>query len=642
MERRLAAILAADVVGYSRLMEQNEADTFERLRMHRKELFEPEIEKHHGRIFKLMGDGLLAEFGSVVDAVGCAVIVQHSMAERNTGVSEDRRIDVRIGINLGDVIVEGEDRHGEGVNIAARLQQLAEPGGIAVSRTVADDVRHKLALRLESLGKFQVKNIAEPVAVYRVLVDSTVARPLVLRWLKRARRQRGLIAALAILLLIAAGGTAALFWSWPEPPRSKPAIAVLPLDNINGDEVTARLADGLTEDIITDLARFRDLDVIARNSTAVYKGKPVDTRQVGRELNVAYVLEGSIQRQHNQIRITAQLIDATTDTHLWANSWDRPVEDAFAVQTEVAENVAGALGSVNGMNSISAEEIRKAKRRPPASLTAYEYYLLAVEGKGLFTKKAMFDAVDYATKAIALDPNFARAYAVRARALYNTTHYGADFETTMHAMEADARRAIELDPNEPEAHAALAWYLVNIGRLSESENEIRAALQTNPNNVSILILAAAILAANGHPEEGVELADKVLRIDPSATAGSLNTIKDAYFFSRRFNDTVSVITRIPEDSRSRGSRLFLTFSYALLDRKDEAERARAELLSKYPSISAELMLNQDWTFARPQDEKLFLDGFRASGVPLCASNAELAKVAKPKRIPECVNRMPSN
>ncbi|HTO65362.1 MAG TPA: adenylate/guanylate cyclase domain-containing protein, partial [Bradyrhizobium sp.] len=495
-------------------MEQDESGTFERLRAHRKELFEPEIERHQGRIFKLMGDGLLAEFGSVVDAVECAIVLQRSMTKRNAQYSGDRRIDVRIGINLGDVIVEGEDRHGEGVNIAARLQQLAEPGGIAVSRTVADDVRHKLSLHLESVGNFQVKNIAEPVAVYRVLVDSTVARPLVFRWLKRARRQRGLTAVVAILLLIAGSGTAALFWSWPEPPRGKPAIAVLPLDNISGDEVTARLADGLTEDIITDLARFRDLDVIARNSTAVYKGKPADVRQVSRDLNVAYVLEGSVQRQRNQIRITAQLIDATTDTHLWSDSWDRPTDDAFAVQAEVAEKVAGTLGSVNGLNSISAEEIRKAKRRPPASLTAYEYYLLAVEGKGLFTKESMFAAVDYATKAIALDPNFARAYAVRARALYNTTHYGADFETTMHAMEADVRRAVELDPNEPEAHAALAWYLVNTGRLSESENEIRVALQANPNNVSILILAAAILAGNGHPEEGVELANKVLRIDP--------------------------------------------------------------------------------------------------------------------------------
>jgi TolB-like protein/class 3 adenylate cyclase len=635
-QRRLAAILAADVVGYGRLMEQDEAGTFDRLRALRTELFEPEIQKHNGRIFKLIGDGLLAEFGSVVDAVECTVVLQCGMAERNAGLAAGQRIDVRMGLNLGDVIVEGEDRHGDGVNIAARLQQLAEPGGIAISRNVYNQVKNKVGFRFEALGEHQVKNIAERVTVYRVLVDGAAARPRVLLWAANLLRQRRAAIGISILLLV---GIAALAW-YPKPnespPTGKPAIAVLPLEDIGGDEATGRLADGLTEDIITDLARFPDLDVIARNSTAVYKGKPVDVRQVGKDLKVGYVLEGSLQRQADQIRITAQLIDSSTGANLWSERWERPAVDMFAVQTEVAERVAGTLGSVNGVQSINAAEIRKIKGRPPTNLTAYEFYLLAVEAKGAFTKEAIFAGFDYATKAIALDPNFARAYAVRARLGYNRIHYGVDYDTAMRAMEADAKRAVDLDPNDPEAQAAMAWYLNNAGRLAESETEILAALQANPANVNVLIMAAATLAWSGKPEKAAELADKVLRIDPRASSGNLNTIKDAYFFSRRFDDLIAVVSRLPENARSRGSRLFLTFSYAFLAKHDELERARTQLLTEYPSMSAELLLNTGWFFARPQEKNLFLDGFRAASVPLCASDGDLATITKPTRLPECV------
>jgi TolB-like protein/class 3 adenylate cyclase/Tfp pilus assembly protein PilF len=640
MERKLAAILAADVVGYSRLMEQDEATTFERLRGHRRELFQPEIARYNGRIFKLMGDGLMAEFGSVVDAVECAVALQRGMAERNAGAPEGQRIDVRIGVNLGDVIIEDQDRHGDGINIAARLQALAEPGGICVSRTVYNHVKSKLAPAFEPMGEHRVKNLAEPLAVYRIRTDATPAGPAGLIGPASTTPQRSRVYFVATALLLAA---AAVLWHvWPSalPPRDRAAVAVLPLESMGADPMTVRLADGLTEDIITDLARFQDLDVIARNSVLPYRGKPVDIRQVARELNVAYVLEGSIQRRGDQIRVTAQLIDAGTTAQLWSERWDRPIADSFAVQTELAEQVAGRLGSVNGTDAITAAEIRKAKRRAPASLTAYDYYRVAVEAKGRFTRESIFSGIDLATKAIALDPDFGRAYAVRARLRYNTTHYGADFETAMQAMEADARRAVDLDPNDPEARGALAWYLTIRGRFAESEAELRAALQANPANVSVLIFAAAGLAADGHPEEGAALADKVLRLDPRASSGTLNTIKDAYFFSRRFNDAVAVISRIPEKARSRGSRLLLTLSYALLGLREEAARARSELQAVYPSISAELLLNQDWAFARPQEEKLFVDGFRVARVNLCASDADLAKVPHPKRLPDCLTQVP--
>ena len=298
MERRLAAILAADVVGYSRLMEQDEAGTFTRLRAHRKELFEPEIEKHNGRIFKLMGDGLLAEFGSVVDAVECAVVLQKGMAERNADVPADQRILERIGVNLGDVIVEGEDRHGDGVNVATRLQQVAEPGGICVSRTVAETVKHKLSLQFELLGEHRVKNIAEPVSMYRVVLDGKAIRPRPLRWPIPRLGRWSFAAATAFALPIIAGGLA---WNgyWSEPACAlapeKPSIAVLPFDYVGEDPKRSRIADGLSEDVIGNLSRLDDLFVIAGNSTRIYKGGGIDVAEVGCDLGVTYVLQGSLQ-----------------------------------------------------------------------------------------------------------------------------------------------------------------------------------------------------------------------------------------------------------------------------------------------------------------------------------------------------------
>src|SRR5262245_16977734 len=289
MERRLAAILAADVVGYSRLMAESEADTFERLRAHRKELFEPEIAKHRGRIFKLMGDGLLAEFGSVVDAVECASVLQRSMAERNASLVEHQRIDVRIGINLGDVIIDGADRYGDGVNIAARLQALASPGGVCVSRTVYDHVRQKLALTFQHLGDHQVKNIAQPIAVYTLRFDEVPTAPVREPTPVRAHRWKWPLAALAVITAAAALWA---FWSYHAQPAlllpDRPSIAVLPFDSLGDDQNGQRLADGLTEDVTTSLSRSRDLFVISRNSTEIYKGKAVDVRDVGNDLGVEY------------------------------------------------------------------------------------------------------------------------------------------------------------------------------------------------------------------------------------------------------------------------------------------------------------------------------------------------------------------
>jgi TolB-like protein/class 3 adenylate cyclase len=354
-ERRLAAILAADVVGYSRLMGEDEAGTHARLRACRKELVEPLVTEYHGRVVKLTGDGALVEFGSAVDAIECAVAIQRGMAEHEAGEPDDRRLRFRIGINIGDVILEEGDIYGDGVNVAVRLEGLAEPGGICLARSVYNQVKGKLPVALEPMGKHHVKNIAEPVETYRVALDGvSVPRPAAASRQASRRLLMPVVGAAAALVVL---GGVWHFWPDAPPAEGRPGIAVLPFNNFGGDEATGRLADGITEDIITDLARFPDLDVIARNSIEVYKGKPVDVRRVGKELNVGYVLEGSIQRQGENIRVTGQLIDARSGAHVWSDRWDRPAEDVFAAQTEVAESVAAALGGDLTRGEITRAEI---------------------------------------------------------------------------------------------------------------------------------------------------------------------------------------------------------------------------------------------------------------------------------------------
>jgi TolB-like protein/Tfp pilus assembly protein PilF len=582
-ERRLAAILAADVAGYSRLVEADETGTLSALKARRKSILEPLLGTYRGRIVKVMGDGVLVEFASPVNAVTCAVELQKRMALANNGIQDDRRIVLRIGINLGDVVVEGGDLYGDGVNVAARLESLSEAGGLCISAGVFDLVRGKVPYAFTALGPQRLKNIQRPVEVYRLTVAQLPKQP----------------------------GRAA------DPRLSdKPAIAVLPFESIGRDAIAARLADGLTEDIITDLARFRGLDVIARNSAAVYKGRFVDVRQVGRELSVHYVLEGSIQRQVGKIRITAQLIDSSGGTTLWSERWDRPDKDIFAIQTEVATQVAVTLGGMGGSAVITSEEIRKARRREPENLTAYDYYLQANEARRLFTRESVPRGIELATKAIALDPTLSRAYLARAWLNYILVHYGAASASAMEKMEADVRQALALDPFDAEARSTLAFYLSSRGRFQESENQIQAALQANPASAQVLVVAAAMHAYNGKPTEAAELADKVMRLDPWMTAENLNCVKDAYFFARRFEDVVAVVSRIPEDARGRGAWLLLTLSCAMLGRESEAAQAKAELLAKYPSISAERLMSEEWRFARAEEENLFLNGFRKARLPL--------------------------
>ena len=465
MERRLSAILAADVVGYSRLMEQDEADTFERLRALRKEILEPEVAARHGRIFKLTGDGFLAEFPSVIDAVECAAVLQTKLAEKNFALEEDLRIDVRMGINIGEVIVEDDDRYGEGVNIAARLQELADPGGIWVSAKVAGEVGKKLPFELELVGAHQLKNMEEPIGAFRVKLDKAMNRPRVKRrnptrrvtrrWAALATGAAGL-AALAGFYLLPTTNTAA------EPP----AIAVLPFENINGDEKWGRFANGVTEDIITDLARYRDLAVIARTSTEAYRDKAHDVREIGKALDVKYVLEGSLQVDGHRLRVTAQLINAETGAHVWSEQYDRLAAELLDVQDEITQKIGITLTGWQGQ--VTEAERTLARRKNATDLDAYDYWLLGIEAKHRMTVDSLRQARAYFEQGLKLAPDFMPL--VRDMGVTYVLEFDVgstyDYPASLDAIRKYTERALALDPND-----ATANFMMGVVYSMEGNNE---------------------------------------------------------------------------------------------------------------------------------------------------------------------------
>jgi adenylate cyclase len=407
VERKLAAILAADVAGYSRLMGADEEGTLRTLKRHRAELIDPKITEHHGRIVKTTGDGLLVEFPSVVDAVRCGAEMQLAMAARNRETPEERRIEFRLGVNLGDVIVDGGDIYGDGVNVAARLEGLAEPGGICISRAARDQVRDRLDLELEDLGEQNVKNIARPVRVFRVVLES-------------------------------GGGPPASALELPD----KPSIAVLPFANMSGDAEQEYFAEGISEDIITELSRFNSVFVIARNSSFTYKGRDVKVQEVARDLGVEYVVEGSVRKAGNRVRVTAQLIEAASGNHLWAERYDRDLEDIFAVQDEVTQTVVATVAG-----RLEAAEMERTKRKPTERLAAYDYLLQGKDLHHRVTKEANAEGLEMLEKAIELDPDFAEAHAWLACTLGQSWARGwaEQGEETLDRCRAEIRAAHELD-----------------------------------------------------------------------------------------------------------------------------------------------------------------------------------------------------
>ncbi len=633
VERRLSAIMVADVVGYSRLIEADEATTLGAMRALRTEVIEPRVTENKGRIVKQTGDGVLVEFASVVDAVGCAVAIQKEIAERQTDVPAERRVLLRIGINLGDVVVEGDDLFGDGVNVAARLEPLAEPGGILISGTAYDHMQGKLGLPLDYVGEKQVKNIERPVRAYAVRLSGPPRTPPSTRsWPVR----RLLPFAAAAVIAIAVAGAGMFYW-WPRAPAARetvrPSIAVLPFDNFGGDAASGRLADGLTEDIITDLARYRDFDIIARNSVEVYKDKPTDVRQIGKDLNVRYVLEGAIQREGQRVRVNAQLIDTANGVHLWSQRWERPAKDVFAVQIEVAEHTASIVA---GSDLLLADMQAAARRKRPGDLQAYD---LTVMAYGSFLKGTEADTlkgIDFADRAIAQDPDFARAYVQKAWLIQDLAKYRKNWNEASVEMETLARTAIRLDPYDANAHILLAWALGTLGENAEALAETKRALELNPSSADILNIAADTMAFLGRPEEGAGMCDRSFRLNPTPPDWYYSDCVTNLYFTGRYQEAIAAVDRGAASTEATPSMLvWKAASQAELGQGGAAAKTVAELQSLYWEVSFEWLLNTGWNFERAKEQDQILGSARKAGIRVCATADELEDFPSPKRLPEC-------
>jgi TolB-like protein len=570
--RRLAAILAADVAGYSRLMGADEEGTLERLKALRRELLDPKIAAHHGRIVKTTGDGMLVEFPSVVDAVRCAVAVQQAMPERDTGVAADNRIELRIGINLGDVIVEGDDLYGDGVNIAARVEALADAGGVFVSNTVHDQVRDRLPFVFDDLGEQQVKNIARPVRVYRVRNASTNTKE---------------------------PAPAAL------PLPDKPSIAVLPFANMSGDPEQEYFADGMVEEIITALSRIRWLFVIARNSSFTYKGRAVDVKQVARELGVRYVLEGSVRKAGGRVRITGQLIDATTGTHLWADRFDGSLEDVFELQDKVAISVAGVIEP-----TLQAAELRRSAERPTSDLTAYDFYLRALPHQFSFATDRSTLVLDLLGRAIERDPRYGPALAVAAffHAQLDVNGWTDDREATRRTAIDLARRALRAAPDDPEVLAPSAFVLAWFGEdIDVAIGLVDRCLDLNPSFARGWYWSAVLRLFAGQPDLAIKHFEASLRLSPRERFGApLTGIGIALFFSRRFDEAVAKLRMAVEQLPTFALPYqFLASCLAHMGWVDEARDIVSRLRSLTPVV-----VPSGAQFRNPEQRELFLSGLR--------------------------------
>ena len=501
--RRLAAILAADVAGYSRLMGADEEGTLERLKALRRELLDPKIAEHKGRIVKTTGDGLLVEFASVVDAVRCAVEVQQAMPERDTGARAESRIELRIGINLGDVIVEGDDLYGDGVNIAARIEALADAGGVLVSNTVHDHVRDRLPFLFEDLGEQQVKNITRPVRVYRVRPEGPHPSPPL----------PGLDPGITGEGSARAGAAEPQALALPD----KPSIAVLPFANMSGDPEQEYFADGMVEEIITALSRIRWLFVIARNSSFTYKGQSVDVKQVGRDLGVRYVLEGSVRKAGARVRITAQLIEASTGTHLWADRFDGSHQDVFELQDKVASSVAGVIEP-----ALLAAEMRRSAARPTTDLSAYDLYLRALATIWPITKERIVEALGLLEQAITIDPHYgpALSWATICHLRLVGDGWTEAPETNRHKAIDLSRRALQVGGDDPGILANAALVLAISGEdLGAMIGLVDRALALNPSFARGWYVSSTLRMWAGQHDLAIEHVETSMRLSPRERMG---------------------------------------------------------------------------------------------------------------------------
>src|SRR5262245_47342077 len=575
IQRRLAAILAADVVGYSRLMEADEAGTLAALKARRKEILGPLVAKYHGRVFKVTGDGVMVEFGSAVNAVHCAVELQEAFTSANAGLPDGSHILVRIGVNLGDVMVEGSDLYGDGVNIAARLEGISKPRGILISSTAYYYVRNKIKVDFEDLGLQTLKNISNPVRAYRV-TSAPGAAPA------------------------------------PKTGTDKPSIAVLPFTNMSGDPEQEYFSDGLTEDIITELSRFKNLLVVARNSTFTFKGQAIDVKEIGRKLGARYVVEGSVRRAGNRIRITAQLLESATGNHLWAERYDREMEDIFAVQDELVRAISGVIPGQ--LDRYAVENLR---RKPPDNLTAYDCEL---RGRWALThwNEGLAIALEWFEKSTKADPNYALAQAgIALVCAYQIPAHGLASASTIARAKEYARRATVLDDRNPtvQAYAALAYVFSCEYELSRRHAERAVAL--NPNDSYALFVKACVLTYSGNMQEALEFFAKSERLEAYAPDDQrLDCLCDCHYMLHNY-DKVIEIHRVYQNVPA-FLYLILAAAAAQLGHQEQAKDAVKDYERlRSTGHDAVAMINYQMRMCwRQKEREHWLEGYRKAGIQI--------------------------
>jgi adenylate cyclase len=625
-KRKLTAVLSADAVGYSRLMAEDEAATVKTIATYR-EIISSLIKQHRGRVVDSPGDNVLAEFSSVVDAVQCAVAMQNEFQTRNAKLAENRRMEFRIGINLGDVIDEEDRIYGDGVNIAARLEAMADPGGICVSKTAFDQIETKLPLGYEYLGEQSVKNIPKPVGAYRVLMKPDAVGKVIgeKRFLGRFSRRTAL--ATIIILIIVAGGL--ISWNiylqqskkvepasvdkMTYPLPDKPSIAVLPFVNMSDDPKQEYFSDGITEQIITSLSKVPYIFVIARNSTFAYKGKPTKIQQIAEELSVRYVLEGSVQRSGDRVRITAQLIDATAGHHLWAENYDRMLKDIFALQDEIAMKIMAAM-----QVELGEADWGRFSSIKTTNLKAYEKFLKGKEHMFLRTPTDTLEARKLAQEAIALDPKYGGAYV-----LLGFTHLDdvwfrrtKDRSRSLQTVEQLAQKAIDVSGQDADIHRLFSMVFLLRNQHEKAIIEAQKAIELSPNSAEDHFLLGVVLRFAGRFDEAILSLEKAIRLNPRAPIMYLNNLAFAYAFSGQHEKAIPLWNRAIEHNPDY---LFaycgLTFAYQMSGNESKAREAAAEVLRIKPNYSVERDAGKANPFKDADLRKRFLDAQRKAGLP---------------------------
>jgi adenylate cyclase len=623
VERRLAAILAADVTGYSRLMGADEEGTLARMKALRHDVIDPAIADCRGRLVKTTGDGMLVEFPSVVEATRCAIAMQRELIERNAPLPPGQRIEFRIGINVGDIIIDGDDIHGDGVNVAARLEGLAEPRGICVSAAVRDQVFDKLSLDFEDMGDREVKNIARPVHAYRLAGDGQASvkrpppRPVGSAIRGRLRWRRLQIGMIVLVLIVAIG--LSIFWQSLSKraadgiSAAAPAsIAVLPFTNLSDDPQQDFFSDGLTDGILTSLTRFRELFVIARNSTFTFKDKAVDVAEVGRTLGARYVLEGSVQKVGERVRVTAQLIDAETAGHLWADRYDRPLADVLAVQDEITERIATTL-----VRSIERDTVAAMKHKPLESLTAYDLYLRGREQIRTGRKEDMFEGEKLFQRALEVDPEFAPAHAGFAYVQYSVVSLRWDPERREERLEKGllhAKRAIELDPALPLANQDMGNLNIRMHNYDEAVAWGEKAVRLNPSDAETLATLANIYTFVGRAVDAVPLIERAHRLDPFHPPRYDLYLARVYLFTGRYEEALPPLHACMERAPERfDCPLYLAAALGQLGRIAEARQALAvgQKFLRRPSVGE---VNVYGDYRDGPELQRYLDGLRKAGL----------------------------